>query len=150
MTSPPQDRAAASASAAIFDLGRIAAILAPWLPDQGERDAIVGCILGEGAGRRRGASYALLALAGEIARRVGFEAQCEDRGIPVPCQDGPECPLLLDPGAMPRVAGGSAAAGRALSGAVTDGPPQHVLADVALLNLLTAILRRLEAGRGPA
>lgn len=156
MPPPHHDRTAASAIAALLDPDRIATVLAPWLPDAAERDFVVRCILAEGPIHHRGASFALLALAAQVAERTGIDPHHEDIGIAVPMRlpphlerpdAPPDYPLRLDPGAVQRIAGGSTAVGRVLADAVTDGPPHHALANVALLNLLAAILRRLEAAR---
>lgn len=151
---PHHDRAAASAIAQVLDADRLARILAPWVPDVGERTFLVRCIIGEGPIHHRGASYALIALAGTIAERVGADVPLPDRtGIPVPMrlpphlerpgQESPAYPLCLDPAALDGLAGGHA--GVVLADAIIDGPPHHALANVVLVNLLSAILRRVEA-----
>lgn len=156
---PPHhhDRAAASAIALVLDADRLARILEPWLPDAGERTYMVRCIIGEGPIHHRGASYALIALAGAIAERLGVTAAAPDgAGIPVPMrlpphlerpgEDPPAYPLRLDLAGLDHLAAGQAGVRQVLADAVTDGPPHHALANVALLNLLAAILRRVESG----
>jgi hypothetical protein len=54
--------------------------------------------------------------------------------------------LRLDPSGLDHLAAGKDGVRQVLADAVTDGPPHHALANVALLNLLAAILRRVEAG----
>lgn len=148
------ERAAASAIGSALDAGRLAAILAPWVPDPGERAFVVRCIVGEGPIHHRGASYALLALAGAVAERLGSpgpEPGATDLPVPMrlsphlerPGQDPPAYPLRLDPAGLDLLTGGKEDIRQVLVDAVTDGPPHHALANVALLNLLAAILRRI-------
>jgi len=150
------NRAAASAIALLLDAERVGKALAPWLPDPAERDFIVRCILQEGPIHHRGSSYALVALAGLVAERLGLDAAAAaraDTAVPMrlpphlqrPDQEPPAYPLRLDGSALARV-GGREGVGEVLADALTDGPPHHALANVALVNLLTAILRRVEAG----
>jgi hypothetical protein len=152
----PHDRAAASAIALVLDAERLARILEPWLPDAGDRTYMVRCIIGEGPIHHRGASYALIALAGAIAERLGLTVSGPDRaGIAVPMRLPPHLerpgedplvfPLRLDPSGLDHLAAGHAGVRQVLTDAVTDGPPHHALANVALLNLLAAILRRVES-----
>ncbi len=150
------DRAAASAIALVLDADRLARVLEPWVPDAGERTFLVRCIIGEGPIHHRGASYALIALAGEIAARLGVSSPPADRaGVSVPMRLPPHLerpgvepqvyPLRLDADGLDRLAGGKDGIRQVLTDALTDGPPHHALANVALLNLLSAILRRVEA-----
>lgn len=152
----PHDRAAASAIALVLDADRLARILEPWVPDVGERTYMVRCIIGEGPIHHRGASYALIALAGAIAERLGVAVPATDNtGISVPMrlpphlerpgEEPPAYPMRLDPTGLDHLANGHAGVRQVLADAVTDGPPHHALANVALLNLLAAILRRVEA-----
>jgi hypothetical protein len=151
---PSHDRAAVSAIARGIDADRLVHILEPWLPDADERTFVVRCIVGEGPIHHRGASYALLALAGAVADRLGSPGPGPggaDLAVPMRLpphlerhdQDPPAYPLRLDPAGLDLLAGGKEDVRRALIDAVTDGPPHHALANVALLNLLAAILRRI-------
>lgn len=148
------ERAAASAISSALDAERLARILAPWIPDPGERTFVVRCIIGEGPIHHRGASYALLALAGAVAERLGSPGPGPggaDLAVPMRLpphlerrdQDPPAYPLRLDPAGLDLLAGGEEDIRQVLVDAVTDGPPHHALANVALLNLLAAILRRI-------
>lgn len=147
-----QARVAASEIGQALDPGRLDRALASWLPEAGERAFVVRCILGEGPIHHRGASYALIALAGAIAERVGATAPGVP-GLAVPMRQSPHLerpdreppayPLHLDLAALDGLADGRDEARRVLADAVTDGPPHHALANVALLNLLAAILRRV-------
>jgi hypothetical protein len=148
------DRAAASAIGLVLDTDRLMRILAPWIPDAGERTFVVRCIIGEGPIHHRGASYALIALAGAIAERLGASAIPSGKdAVQVPMrqaphmerhdQERPVYPLSLDPSGIIYLAGEQAGVRQVLTDAVTDGPSHHALANVALLNLLAAILRQV-------
>jgi len=150
------DRTAASAIALVLDPERLARVLEPWVPNASERTFLVRCIIGEGPIHHRGASYALLAVAGLIAERLGISAPATDAaGLHVPMrlpphleqpgQEPPAYPIRLDPSGLDRLAAGNAGISQVLTDAVTDGPSHHALANVALLNLLSAILRHVEA-----
>lgn len=149
------DRAASSAISLVLDADRLMCILAPWIPDAGERAFVVRCIIGEGPIHHRGASYALIALAGAIAERLGASAiPLGEEAVQVPMRQAPHMerhahespvyPMALDPSGIIYLAGGQTGDSQALTDAVTDGPSHHALANVALLNLLAAILRRIE------
>lgn len=155
---PRPDRTAASAIALALDGDRLDRILAPWVADAGERAFLVRCIIAEGPIHHRGASYALLAVAGLIGERLGLDGTAvEPAGAAVPMrlpphlerpdQEPPAYPLHLDPGGLDRLCPDRPDLRQVLIDALTDGPPHHALANVALLNLLSAILRRIEAGR---
>lgn len=160
MPPPPphhhHDRTAASAIALALDADRLAKAIAPWAADPNDRAFLVRCIIGEGPIHHRGSSYALIALAGAIAERLGVTAPPSDaHGVTVPMrlpphlekpdEEPPVYPLRLDIAGIDRIAGGKDGVRQVLTDAVTDGPPHHALANVALLNLLAAILRRVEA-----
>lgn len=155
---PPHhhERAAVSAIANVLDSDRLAHILAPWVPDAGERAFLVRCIIGEGPIHHRGASYAMIALAGAIAERLGVSAPGSAQAgtvVPMrqpphlkrPDREPPDYPLRLDRYGLDHLAAGRAGVSEVLADAVTDGPPHHALANVALLNLLAAILRQVES-----
>ncbi|MBA3846553.1 MAG: hypothetical protein H0X45_07905 [Planctomycetes bacterium] len=150
---PHHARASATAIASALDPDRVKRALASWIADEGDRTFVARCILDEGPIHHRGASYVLIALAAAIAERVGAVAASGVSDIAVPMRQSPHLdrpghqppcyPLRLDPSVLDLVAEGDEGARAALADAVTDGPPHHALANVALLNLLAAILRRL-------
>ncbi len=150
------DRAAASAIALVLDAERLTSIIEPWVPDAGERTFLVRCIIGEGPIHHRGASYALIALAGAIAKRLGVSPPGPDQAsvtVPMrlpphlehPEKEPPVYPVRLDLSGLDHLANGNDGVRQVLVDAVTDGPPHHALANVVVLNLLAAILRRVEA-----
>lgn len=160
MTTPPpppprRDRTAASAIALVLDAERLETALGPMIPDPEERGFIIRCIIGEGPIHHRAASYALIALAAELARRIGGQAPApsETLAAAVPMRmpphlataEAPAYPLALDVAGIERIAAGDQGVRRVLIDAATDGPPHHALANVVLLNLLTAMLRGSEA-----
>lgn len=154
---PPHDRASASSIAGVLDASRLDGILTPWIPDPTGRAFVVRCIVGEGPIHHRGSSYALIALAGAIAERLEPLPAVATDGPAVPMrqaphlavrgQEAPTYPLRLDLHGLGRIAGGDADTVRTLTDALLDGPPHHALANAVLLDLLSAILRRLEQSR---
>lgn len=152
----PHDRASAAAVAQALDAERLERILWPWLPDPRERSFVVRCILGEGPIHHRVASYALIALAGLIAERLRVAPTAPvAMGVKVPMRlspgqerpygETPAYPLPLDDIGLAAVTRGRHDLQDALTSAVIDGPPHHALANVALLNLLGAILAHIES-----
>lgn len=154
MPPTPRPHLPASALAAAVDVERLAATLAPWLPDAGERAFVARMIAGEGPVHHRGASYALLRLLAAIAERTGVEPPTAP-GLPVAMRlpphlvggEVPSFPLELDRQAVELASAGDPGRADALADALRDGPAHHVLANVAMANLAAGILRALERQR---
>lgn len=126
--------------------------LAPLVPDAADRAFVLRCLVGEGPIHHRGANYILLALLGRAVQAHG--------GLP-PLQVGEAVPMRLPPHlvagmadsaypvqlpvrALRELAGGdNEGAGERLDAMVdclTDGPPQHALANVVMVALLEGLL----------
>lgn len=147
---PHHKRHGASALTAFVDVEQLSRSLTPWLPDTDERDFVLRCVLEEGPAHHRGANYVLLSLLVRLAGQLGvtapapgaarafemrlpphLEDEIDEREWPIGV---PEAPLLA-----------LAADGRAVDAmvdCVTDGPPQHAVANVLMLQLLNALLSR--------
>lgn len=154
---PPHERhVPSSAISGFIDAGRIDALLEPWIPDAGERAFVTRCIVGEGPAHHRGANYVLLRLIGRLLEHVPASAP------PSPAADAAEVPVRLPP----HLARGRGPASyplrlpvtpltalaregsrelEAMVDCLTDGPPQHALANVAMVTLLTELEARLKA-----
>lgn len=138
----------ASRGLSFVDESRLAAALAPLVPDAGDRDFILRCLVGEGPIHHRGANYVLLSLLARAASRLGASLAAPV-GEPVPMRLPPHLaatatdgsyPLALPTRALRDLAGGDARSLEAMIDCLTDGPPQHALANVAMLALIEGLL----------
>lgn len=147
-------------STAFIDASRVDAILEGAVPDPEDRAFVVRCILSEGPAHHRGANYALLRLLGLLLDRLGGGdmAALRSRGtIPVPMKVPPHLerqgslmayPLPLPIAPLSELAPPASPEQSAMADCLSDGPPQHALANAAMLWLIGAALERLEE-RGP-
>lgn len=136
---------------AFIEPAAIEALLAPWLPDPAARAYVARCMLGEGPAHHRGANYVLLRLLGELVGRSGAAAPggaaAGDVAVPIrlppqltPDHDDREYPLRFPRRVLERLAPAGSPTLEAMIDCVTDGPPQHALANAAMLCLLDALL----------
>jgi hypothetical protein len=125
-------------------------LLAPFVPDEGERDFVVRCLLDEGPAHHRGANYVLLMLLAEL---LDGTPEPSDAAREVPMHlpphlagdaDGDEqvYPLRLPTAALDRLAPSGSREQESMIAALLDGPPQHALANVAIVALVDAIVRQ--------
>ncbi len=154
----PHDRhLPSSAISGFVDAARIEALLAPYLPDSQARTFVVRCVLGQGPAHHRGANYVLLSLLGLVLERVARgDRTTPDLGAPltVPMRlpphlarpdDAPSYPLSLPSAPLELLARKGTRDFEAMVDCLTDGPPQHALANVAMVTLLADLLARLPA-----
>ena len=150
-----------SAALAFIDTSRLDALLATVVPDDQDRAFVVRCILGEGPAHHRGANYLLLALLGAIVEGLGgadMDALRARGTTPVPMKVSPHLarpgslmayPLDLPMAPLERFAPSGSAQASAMAECLTDGPPQHALANAAMMWLIGAALDRLgDRGHG--
>lgn len=160
---PPHERLVPSSAISEFiDSAAIEALLTPWLPEPQARAFIVRCLLAEGPAHHRGANYVLLRLLGSALERLPAAA-----AVPAPSGDPLEIPMRLPPhlarsegrqsyplalpsapleGLMPRESRGF----DAMVDCLTDGPPQHALANAMMVALIGELIARLDAlGKAP-
>jgi hypothetical protein len=147
-------------SADFIDLTRVDSLLASVLPDSEDRAFVVRCILGEGPKHHRGANYVLLLLLGMVVDQLGGAdmAALGARGtLPVPMRVPPHLarpgslmtyPLALPTAPLERLAPSGSVDQAAMAECLMDGPPQHALANAAMLWLVGAALERLR-DKGP-
>lgn len=141
-------------SPAFIDRARVDAVLAPLVPDAADRAFVLRCVLDEGPGHHRGANYVLLAMLGELVDVLGAQepvsahenvAPVAMRVPPHLARDAPKhYPLGLPIAPLLTLAEGDARAAKDMAAALNDGPPQHALANAAMVALLH---RALEAAR---
>ncbi len=140
------------------DRARIDRLLAPWVPDDDDRQFVLRCLLEEGPAHHRGVNWILLALLGELAADVpagpgpGAHARVPLRLPPHLRQSGRDdgddeddqraYPLRLPLAPLERLVGKDERAIDAMVACLTDGPPQHALANAAMLLVIDALLRR--------
>jgi hypothetical protein len=155
----PPRRVPSSAIASFIDEARIDALLAPWVVDPEERAFVLRCLLREGPAHHRGANYILIALLGRLLEATGGPpTPIPGPHRPVPLRLPPHLaeagdengvfPLPLPTAALEALAPAGSPAMEAMVDCLADGPPQHSLANAAMLCLLTALLERAEPRAG--
>lgn len=137
-----------------IDRDRIDAILRALVADDDERDFVLRCVLREGPAHHRGANYVLLAMLGELLDALGATSQpmADAETVPVAMRVPPHLakhapkhyPLGIPRAPLLALAEGSDRKAREMADALSDGPPQHALANAAMVALLA---RALEAAR---
>jgi hypothetical protein len=153
---------APSATAAFIDPSRLDALLAGVVPDDQDRAFVVRCIIGEGPAHHRGVNFVLLELLSKVVDALGgadVEALRARGTLPVPMKVSPHLarpgsfmayPLDLPTAPLERLAPAGSSQLSAMAACLTDGPPQHALANAAMMWLIGAALDRLEErGHGP-
>ena len=155
----PPSRVASSGLSTLAAPDGIAALLVPWLPDAEDRAFVARCIATEGPTHHRIASAALLRLLGlALEAAGGAEPGADVDGVAVPFRLPPhlerhadedaQYPLKLPRRALERLAPAGSREAAAIADAMTDGPPHHALANVAMVCLLDALLERLSKKDG--
>ncbi len=125
------------------------------IPDAEDAAFVARCILGDGPAHHRAASWALLTVAAEIARRVGARPapaggdQPVSLPLPPHLRHGEDAsfPVSL-PLAPLRAVLERERDVEAMADALIDGPPHHALANAALVALLARVLDRLDEPEG--
>jgi hypothetical protein len=160
MPKPPHRRhVPSSAIASFIDPERLSKLLQPWLPNADDRDFVLRCILDEGPAHHRGANWVVLALLGELLERVGgAAAAAEEPSVAVPMrlpphlhredQDGGDYPLRIPTRAIETLAPRGSPTFEAMIDCLTDGPPQHALANAAVVCVISRLLERVPKQAG--
>lgn len=118
------------------------------MPDEDDRAFVVRCLLDEGPTHHRGSNWALIvslaALVGDVTPSPGPTRAVPMRLPPHLADDGEDAsfPLGIPQSALERLAPGDPAAQERMLDWLTDGPPQHALANAALICLIDAALQR--------
>lgn len=156
---PPRRALPSSTIAALVDRAKIDALLEPWVEDAEERAFVVRCVLGEGPVHHRVSNYVLLSLLQQVLERVGGPTEVSGETVDVPMRLPPHIaahseddafPLHLPTGPLASLAAPGSASHQAMIDCLTDGPPQHALANAAMVWMLGSILTRLADAPEPA
>lgn len=159
-SAPPPRHVPASEIGAFIQSEKINALLAPWLPDEGERAFVVRCLLEVGPAHHRGANYILLRLLGLLLERyaASVKPSRDTESAPILLRVPPamqameepmQYPLGMPTAVLERLAPRGSRSFAAMVDCLTDGPPQHTLANAAMLCMLEALLTaREEAADG--
>ena len=127
-------------------------LMAPFVPDEHDRTFVFRCMFDEGPHHHRGSNAVLMGLLALLAQQRSTQ--------PLPPPDGPgehvpmrlpphqvrgnataHYPLALPTEALRALSGGDPQAVSAMVDMLTDGPPQHALANVAMVAVLDALWR---------
>jgi hypothetical protein len=132
------------------DREAIGDLLTRLVPDEDDREFVVRCLLDEGPAHHRGANFVLLRLLG-LLLGAAPEPSGDSRAAPMHLpphlagdDEGSEeqtYPLRLPLSPLDRLAERGSAEQEAMIEALVDGPPQHALANVAIVALVDALLR---------
>jgi len=152
-TTRTRGEVALSSIGAAIQPDRLEKLLAPWLPEPADRAFVVRCLVGEGPHHHRGSNYVLLSLLGLLLERTAITvdphaptAQVPMRLPPHLLEHNPEghYPLLMPLAPLKRLAPEGSAAFLAMVDTLTDGPPQHALANAAMVAMLDVLLARMD------
>lgn len=142
----------ASRALAFIDAERLDKALSALVPDEGDRAFIVRCLISEGPIHHRGANFVLISLLaqalGDIKTRVTKSGMPVSMRLPPHLEDTVEdgnYPIDLPTRALRELAGGDETLLEVMADCLTDGPPQHALANVVMVSLLEHLL---DARRG--
>lgn len=154
---PPEHRhhVPLSAITALIEPARIDSLLNHFIPDAAERAFVTRCILDSGPAHHRGANYVLLALLAQLLESCAPSRDLGEQGetvavpirLPTPqlmAMDERAYPLRMSIAPLQRLAGGDSHRLAAMIDCLLDGPPQHTLANVAMVNVLGMLLKGLE------
>ncbi|MBI3180529.1 MAG: hypothetical protein HYZ28_00040 [Myxococcales bacterium] len=151
---PPRRHLPSSAIASFIDRERIDKLLARWVPEAADRAFVLRCVLDEGPAHHRGANFVLLSLLGQLLDAAKASPESQGPSVPVPMRLPPHIdvgedgfyPLSFPRKVLERLAPAGSAAQEAMIDCLTDGPPQHSLANAAMLCLISALLERSGGG----
>ena len=152
---PPGRHVPSSAIASFIDRARIDRLLTPFVPEAADRAFVVRCLLDEGPAHHRGANFILLALLEELLGGA-VDPPAGNSGVAVPMRLPPHLQKAGDDGTFPlrfpsapieRLAAAGSPSYQAMIDCLTDGPPQHSLANAAMVCLLDVLLERSRSGK---
>lgn len=143
-----------SAISGFIDRPALEKLISPLLTDRTRVDFMVRCLVGEGPVHHRGANWVLLTLLGQVAEAAGAALAPSPDALAVPLRLPPHLkhdeveqsyPLALPLAPLDALAPRGSREQEAMIDCLTDGPPQHAVANVAMVALLGALLEKLKA-----
>lgn len=156
---PPESRRKVPLSTlgALIEPARIEALLARWIADANECAFVTRCIVDIGPAHHRAANYVLLRLLAQILEQLTDKSNRHDEAesvavpirLPTPgalATDEKVYPLRMSLAPLKRLAQGNPQRLAAMIDCLLDGPPQHALANAAMVNVLGLLLEQLESG----
>jgi hypothetical protein len=133
-------------------------LLRLFVPDAADRKYLLRCLLEQGPAHHRGANFVLLSLLSQVIDRLPTATKQSDshsesvNAIPIPMRLPPHLsesspdrffPLQLHPLPVHQMPGATEQHVAAMVDCLIDGPPQHALANVLMVNLIARILDAL-------
>ena len=141
-----------------IDADRIDAILRPLVRGERDRAFVLRCILKEGPGHHRGANYVLVAMLGELLDALGTDAspdandevrQVAMRVPPHLAESAPKrYPVGIPVAPLRALAEGDEGDADAMLDSLSDGPPQHALANAVMVSLLARAIATARQSHG--
>lgn len=136
-----------------LDLPALEQALAPFVPDPADRQFVARCVVGEGPAHHRGANYVLLKLLARALEKAGGAKVSSGPAVSVPMHIPPhlrgegepqDYPVRLPTAPLEALAPGRPREIEAMADCLTDGPPQHAVANALMVAMLGALLEALE------
>ena len=142
---------------ALIEPARIEALLSCWIADPDECAFVTRCIVDLGPAHHRAANYVLLRLLAQVLEQLGDKSTRHDvpDTVAVPIRlptariekvDEKVYPLHMSLAPLKNLADGDSQRLAAMVDCLLDGPPQHALANAAMVNVLGLVLEQLRTG----
>ena len=176
---PKHGRIPSSAIGGFIERADVDALLARRVPSEADRRWLVRCLVDTGPAHHRGANYVLLELMAKVLERLPADERDADvehavapvrmrvpphlragghkkkkgpahHNAPAHAEEDGVFPLGLPLAPLALLAPEGSEAQAAMIDCLTDGPPQHALANALMVDLLGEMLRRLPAQQAPA
>lgn len=156
MQSESRPKVPLSTIGALIEPERIQSLLARWISDADECAFVTRCVVDLGPAHHRAANYVLLRLLARLLEQLPCRGERHDGAetvavpirLPTPGIGKEEkvYPLRMSLTPLKRLAEGNPQRLAAMIDCLLDGPPQHALANAAMVNALGTLLEQLETG----
>ena len=152
---PAHHKVPLSTIGALIEPKRIESLLARWISDPDERAFVTRCIVDIGPAHHRAANYVLLRLLAHLLEMLSSSGDRHDESetvavpirLPAPGVFNEEkvYPLHMSLTPLKRLAEGNPQRLAAMIDCLLDGPPQHALANAAMVNALGTLIEQLHS-----